>query len=81
MFVFTDRRTATERKRYLEMADKRRAEDLLCLSALKNQIRPLLANAGMNVGLVSKSDYSGAQLLIEDGDVTYSLSLEVDHDS
>lgn len=78
---FEDRRTAEERKRDIEFNDKRKAENLLAIGCLKNSIRPLLAKAGLDVGLVGTGSFSGAELLLEIDGVTYALSLRVNHDN
>ena len=61
-FDYQDKRTDEERKRDIEFADKRRANDMLALGCLKNTIRPLLVKAGLDVGLVGSHYIVGAEL-------------------
>jgi hypothetical protein len=82
MFGFgEDRRTDEERRRDQEMHDRRHAENQLSLGFLKTVVRPLLKGAGAEVGLVGKSTFCGAELLVEIDGVTYTLRALVDHDS
>ncbi len=79
--MYEDRRTAAERQRDLEQADKRRAEKLLALGFLKNTVRPLLKESGADVGLAGEGSYGSAELLVECHGVTYKLTASVDHDA
>lgn len=79
MFGYEDKRTPQERLRDMESNDKRQAEKLLALGFLKSVIRPMLKDAGMEVGLPGL-DVLGAELLIENAGITYKLTLSVDHD-
>lgn len=80
MFGYEDRRTERERNRDLEAADKRRSEEALALGLLKNSIRPLLKEAGAEVGLPGSGSFGAAELLMEVDGVTYKIAVRVDHD-
>lgn len=82
MFGYEDRRTAEERHRDAAAADKNRADGLLALGFLKNNVRPLLKNAGAEVGLAGAPAglWKAAELLVEVNGVTYKVSVVVDHD-
>lgn len=77
---YEDTRSAEERKRDREAADKRRADSLLARGFLKNSVRPLLAKSGAEVGLVGEGFILGAELLVEVDGVTYKLTASVNHD-
>lgn len=64
----------------MERGDKLRAESLLALGFLENTVRPLLKNAGAEVGLTGKESFNSASLLVEVGGVTYKLTASVDHE-
>ena len=78
--MYEDRRTPEERRRDLESADKRQAENLLALGFLKTCVRPLLKKSGADVGLAGSGSFGSAELLAEVGGITYKLTARVDHD-
>jgi hypothetical protein len=81
MFGFPeDRRTPAERQRDLEAADKRHSNEMLALGFLKNNVLPLLQNAGANTGLVGRGTFGTAELLVEMDGVTYKVEARVNHD-
>ena len=51
-----------------------------CIRFLENTVRPLLKNAGAEVGLTGKESFNSASLLVEVGGVTYKLTASVDHE-
>lgn len=79
MFDFTDRRTEAERRRDQEQVDKWKANKALALGFMKHTVRPLLKQAGADVGLAGDG-LTGAELLVEVDGVTYQLVARVNHD-
>jgi len=76
--MFEDRRTAAERDRDLKRNEKIEQERLLSLNFL-HLIRNVLCDAeGLELGLVGRGNYSGAEMLVESNGVTYRMKMEVD---
>ena len=80
MFGYEDRRTAQERLRDQDRADRIQAEGVLALGFLKTKVRELLKGAGADVGLAGSGSFGSAELLVEVDGVTYRLTARVDHD-
>jgi len=81
MFGYEDRRTDKERQRDLEWADRRATDELLAIGFISTALRPMLKNAGVDVGLAGKGSFGSAELLCEVDGVTYKISVCVDHNS
>ena len=77
---FTDRRTPAERQRDQNERDKRDANQKLSIGLL-NQLIPIIQKHGCTTGLAGKGSYGSADLLIKQDDVTYELSVKVNHDT
>lgn len=79
MFGYEDRRTPQQVQRDIAAADKRRSEQLIALSVLKNTIRPILKKAGIEVGLAGNDTFS-SEMLLEIDEITFKLQLRIDHE-
>jgi len=79
MFGWEDMRTPEEKKRDHELGRTIKSNQKLALGFLKN-LKPVLKEAGLDVGMVGKGLVFGAELLVESDGITYKIKVDVDND-